>query len=122
MPRSRHEGAVASEKYDAINFSSSVQEPLSLLKGTMKKYQSPNGANWGGLDDPKINSLGDEIMATFDPTKQDELLKQVHEQMVADAARVFIVSDLNPRALAPNLSGFKEAQSWFQDLTPIVVK
>jgi peptide/nickel transport system substrate-binding protein len=115
-------GAVAFPKYDAINFSSSVMEPLSLLKGTMKKYQSPSGSNWGGLDDPEINRLGEQVLATFDPAKQDDLLRQLHEQMTRDAARVFIVSDLNPRALAPNLSGFVQAQSWFQDLTPIVVK
>jgi peptide/nickel transport system substrate-binding protein len=34
---------------------------------------------------------------------------------------VFIVHDLNPRALSPRLKGFVQAQSWFQDMTPIVV-
>ena len=41
--------------------------------------------------------------------------------VVKDAARLFVVSDLNPRALSPKLSGYVEAQSWFQDITPIVV-
>jgi hypothetical protein len=35
--------------------------------------------------------------------------------------RLYIVHDLNPRALSPKLSGFVQAQSWFLDLTPIVV-
>ena len=54
-------------------------------------------------------------------TEQNKLLTQIHEMIVKDAARVFIVSDLNPRALSPKLSGFVQAQSWFQDITPIVV-
>ncbi len=35
---------------------------------------------------------------------------------------MFIVSDLNPRALSPRLKGFVQVQSWFQDITPIVVQ
>ena len=46
----------------------------------------------------------------------------MHERLVADAYEIFIVHDLNPRALSPKLKGFVEAQSWFQDLTPIVVQ
>jgi peptide/nickel transport system substrate-binding protein len=41
--------------------------------------------------------------------------------VVEDAGRVFIVHDLNPRALSPRVKGFVQAQSWFQDLTPISV-
>lgn len=114
-------GAVAYPKYDAINFSSAVMDPLSLLKASMKLYQAPNGTNWGSLDDPQIDTLGKQVLVTFDPAKQEALLKQIHHLISADAARLFIVSDLNPRALAPDLSGFVQARSWFQDLTPIVV-
>ena len=47
----------------------------------------------------------------------------MHAKLVADAlTRVFIVHDLNPRALSPKLKGFVQAQSWFQDMTPIVVQ
>jgi ABC-type transport system substrate-binding protein len=114
-------GAVAYPKYDAINFSSGALDPLSLLKAVMKVYQAPNGSNWGGLDDPQIDALGQRVLTSFDPAQQDALLKQIHHLFTADAARLFVVSDLNPRALAPNLSGFVQAQSWFQDMTPIVV-
>jgi peptide/nickel transport system substrate-binding protein len=53
--------------------------------------------------------------------KRDALLTQMNEAVVADASELYIVHDLNPRALSPKLSGFVQAQSWFQDLTPIVV-
>jgi peptide/nickel transport system substrate-binding protein len=45
----------------------------------------------------------------------------MHEIVVEDGGRVFIVHDLNPRALSPRVKGFVQAQSWFQDLTPITV-
>ena len=32
-----------------------------------------------------------------------------------------VVHDLNPRALPSNLREFIQAQSWYQDLTPITV-
>ena len=34
---------------------------------------------------------------------------------------IFIVHDLNPRAMWPKVEGFVQAQSWFQDLTPVSV-
>ena len=49
------------------------------------------------------------------------LLTQLHEYESQQALMVFIVHDLNPRALSPKLHGFVQAQSWFQDLTPITV-
>ena len=44
----------------------------------------------------------------------------VHE-VGRDGDTVFIVSDLNPRALSPKLLGFVQARSWFQDITPVAV-
>jgi peptide/nickel transport system substrate-binding protein len=32
---------------------------------------------------------------------------------------IFLVRDLNPRAMAPKVEGLVQAQSWFQDLTPV---
>ena len=37
------------------------------------------------------------------------------------AIMLFVTHDLNPRALSPKVKGFVQAQSWFQDLTPIEV-
>jgi len=34
---------------------------------------------------------------------------------------IFAAHDLNPRALSPKVHGFVQAQSWFQDLTPVSV-
>jgi hypothetical protein len=38
---------------------------------------------------------------------------------VNEAAWVWIVKDLNPRALGPKVRGFTPPQSWYVDLTPV---
>jgi ABC-type transport system substrate-binding protein len=116
------QGAVKYPQYDGINFSSGATDPLNFLKFVMGDYTSPNGANWGGFADPKLDELGHKALATFDDVERTKLVTEVHEITVADASRLFIVSDLNPRALSPKLSGFVQARSWFQDITPIVVR
>ena len=57
----------------------------------------------------------------FDATKREVLLEKMHETMVQQAPFIWVVHDLNPRALSPKVKGFVQAQSWFQDLTPITV-
>jgi peptide/nickel transport system substrate-binding protein len=112
-------GAVAHPEYHAINFSSASMEPLQFVKSFMKKFQTPGGSNWGGYYHPEVEKLLAAALESFDPEEQNNLIRQAHELAVADAAQVFVVSDLNPRAMAPNVKGFIQAQSWFQDITPI---
>jgi ABC-type transport system substrate-binding protein len=115
-------GAKKYSQYDAINVSLSSIEPVQgVMKGTMTRYQPPNGWNWGYFTDPEIDKMGEEALSTFDPEKRDTLIAKVHEKAVADAQEVFIVHDLNPRAMSPRVKGYVPAQSWFQDLTPVTI-
>jgi peptide/nickel transport system substrate-binding protein len=115
------QGAAKYPQYDAFNFSSGASDPVTFMKGFMTMYKAPLGSNWGGYSNPEVDALAQQVLASFDVDQQNKLLTQIHEMIVKDAARVFIVSDLNPRALSPRLTGFVQAQSWFQDITPIVV-
>jgi ABC-type transport system substrate-binding protein len=115
------QGAVKYPQYNALNFSSGATDPLNFVKTVMTKFRSPNGANWGGFSDPKVDDLAAQALSTFDDAARAKLIIALHEETVKDAIRLFIVSDLNPRALSPKLSGFVQAQSWFQDITPVVV-
>jgi ABC-type transport system substrate-binding protein len=115
------QGAVKYPQYDAINFSSGATDPLNYLKTVMSSYKAPNGANWGGYSNAKVDELALRALAIFDEAERDKVIAQVHEATSADAVRLFIVSDLNPRALSPKLKGFIQARSWFQDITPVVV-
>jgi peptide/nickel transport system substrate-binding protein len=71
---------------------------------------------------PEVDRLIEAGEQEFDLSKQNQLLAKVHEIIVEDAPWVFIVHDLNPRALNPKVKGFVQAQSWFQDLTPVWVE
>ena len=62
-----------------------------------------------------------QIFEEFDPAKRLALLTKLHEYESEQALMIFVVHDLNPRALSPKVHGFVQAQNWFQDLTPISV-
>ena len=49
------------------------------------------------------------------------LLAELHTRIVAQAMWIWVVHDLNPRALSPRVKGYVEAQSWLQGLTPVSV-
>jgi peptide/nickel transport system substrate-binding protein len=109
-------------QYNGINISRATQDPVNgLLRFTIKQQWAPSGGNWGWYGNQEVEDLVAEAMRTFDDEARDIILSKVHEIASRDAIMLFVVHDLNPRALSPKLKGFVQAQSWFQDLTPIVV-
>jgi peptide/nickel transport system substrate-binding protein len=115
-------GGAATSGYDALNVSlAPIDAAQGVIKIGMTRFAPPSGSNWGGYSNPEVDAWGEEALAEFDKTKRDALLTKMNDQASKDAVEVFIVHDLNPRALSPKLSGFVQAQSWFQDMTPIVV-
>jgi len=108
---------------DGYNGSRALLDPLSaLIKPVWKAHWSPAGSNWGHFYDPEIEDLVGQILAEFDDQKRLALLTRLHELENDRALMIWVMHDLNPRALSPKLSGFVQAQNWFQDLTPIVVQ
>jgi peptide/nickel transport system substrate-binding protein len=82
----------------------------------------PHSVNIMPYLNPDVDRLIEAGEQEFDLSKQNQLLAKVHETIVDDAPWVFIVHDLNPRAMSPKVKGFVQAQSWFQDLTPVWVE
>ena len=70
---------------------------------------------------PRWTSWSPTVLAEFDTAKRTELLTRLHEMMNEEAVMIFVAHDLNPRAMSPKVKGFVQAQSWFQDLTPVTV-
>lgn len=104
----------------AINLGYVTADPfLGLTRFAYGRYIAPNGVNWGGYANPKVDQAIDQIRATFDTKVQDRLLAGVHQQMVDDALMLWVVHDTNPHALSPKVKQFVQAQHWFQDLTTI---
>lgn len=110
----------AGKGISAINLGYVTADPFyALTRFAYGKYIAPNGVNWGGFDDAKVNEAIDKIRQTFDPKAQDKLLAYVHERMVDEALMLWVVHDTNPHALSPKVKSFVQAQHWFQDLTTI---
>jgi hypothetical protein len=50
------------------------------------------------------------------------VIAEAHALAVAEAPWVWIVHDLNPRAVSAKVKGFHPAQSWSQDFTSITME
>ncbi|MDQ7970541.1 MAG: ABC transporter substrate-binding protein [Oxalicibacterium faecigallinarum] len=104
----------------AINLGYVTADPFyGITRFVDSRYVAPNGVNWGGYNNPKVDGWLDQIRTSFDVKKQDALLAQVHQTMVDDALMLWVVHDVNPHAISPKVKGFVQAQHWFQDLTTI---
>ena len=54
-----------------------------------------------------------------DPAKIAGLLRAAHERLVDNPPWLWIVHDLNPRAMSRRVRGFVSPQSWFIDLARV---
>lgn len=107
---------------NGINISRAAQDPwYGLIRHVTKTQWAPAGANWGHYSTPAMEDLVTRIGEEFDGGKRLVLLKQLNEQMNDQAVLLWVAHDVNPRALSPKVKGFVQAQSWFQDLTPITI-
>jgi ABC-type transport system substrate-binding protein len=79
----------------------------------------PTSSNWGHWKNEKFDEVLNKIELTFDPGAIAGAMKAANEILVDDPPWLYIVHDLNPRAMSPKVKGFVQAQSWFQDLTPV---
>jgi peptide/nickel transport system substrate-binding protein len=118
-------GAHAPENKGAhgTNNSWSLADPDFGFIGLMESSKiAPAGNNWGNVKDPVFDALSVKIRAAFDPAEQDRLVGEMHTRMVDEAVWIWVVHDLNPRALSPRVHGFVQARNWVQDLTTVEMK
>jgi ABC-type transport system substrate-binding protein len=115
-------GAEKNPDFDGLNFSRGLLDPVNaIIKLVGKAYWAPAGSNWGHYENPDAEALIARIFNEFDDEKRLGLLTKLHELEGRQAVMIFVVHDLNPRAMSPKVQGFVQAQSWFQDLTPVSV-
>src|SRR5882762_9108615 len=108
--------------YDGLNFSRGLLDPVNaIIKLVGRFYWAPKGPNWGHFESPETEALIAQIFDEFDGEKRLSLLSELHELEGRQAVMIFVVHDLNPRAMSPKVQGFVQAQSWFQDLTRVSV-
>lgn len=115
-------GVDTAPNVDGINVSRALLDPINGMTRFMQKAQwAPQGGNWGHYGSDEAEAMVKAAFNEFDPAKRDALLVALHEKMVDEAVMLWGVHDINPRAISPKVQGFVQAQSWFQDLTPITV-
>jgi len=107
----------------STNSSYFSQDPFTaLIRHLDSSLMPPKGTNWGYYQDAELDKLFQAIRSTFDPAMQTQAIQRAHEKIVDDALFLFVAHDVNPRALAPKVKGFVQAQNWFQDLAPVVME
>jgi peptide/nickel transport system substrate-binding protein len=102
----------------AMNVSYGFIDPFSTFTRFFHSgSQPPKSQNIMPYINPEVDHLIEAAELEFDLSKQNQILAKAHAIIVEDAPWVFIVHDLNPRAMSPKVKGYIQAQSWFQDLT-----
>jgi peptide/nickel transport system substrate-binding protein len=113
--------APQSHGVDGVNNSLGYVDPSTMFRYFCSDAFSPVNQNWGHFSTPATDDLLRRAMRTFDAEQQTELIAQAHARVVDEAPWLFIVHDLNPRAMSPKVRGFQPAQSWSQDFTHITM-
>jgi peptide/nickel transport system substrate-binding protein len=106
----------------ALNFSSPSSDVSQLARYFAMEYFSPNGFNFAHWTDDKFVSAMSTLAGSTDAATITASYRAAHERLVDNPPWLFIVHDLNPRAMSPKVQGFVSAQSWFQDLTLVSMK
>jgi peptide/nickel transport system substrate-binding protein len=102
----------------AMNVSYGFIDPFSAFTRFFHSgSQPPKSQNIMPYINPEVDQLIEAAELEFDLSRQNQILAKAHAIIVDDAPWVFIVHDLNPRAMSPKVKGYIQAQSWFQDLT-----
>jgi ABC-type transport system substrate-binding protein len=95
--------------------------------GVMARYFSaanfsPNGFNFEQWKDDEFEAALKTISEATDPNVISAAYRKAHERLVDNPPWLYIVHDLNPRAMSPKVKGFVSPQSWFVDLTLVSVQ
>jgi peptide/nickel transport system substrate-binding protein len=73
----------------------------------------------GALQRSTADALCNKASLEFDIGKQDQAIAELHQYVVDQAMWIWVVHDLNPRALAPKVKGFVPPQAWYVDLSAL---
>ncbi len=107
---------------DALNISLVSSDISQMARWFWSGNFTPKGSNWGHWKNEEYDAILAEIQTSTDPSGMEAKIARLNEIVVDEAPWLWIVHDLNPRAMSKDVKGFVSAQSWFQDFTPVTVK
>ena len=103
----------------ALNTSSPSSDIGILARYFLATSFSPAGFNWEHWRDDAFEQDMKELAEATDAATIDTAFQHAHERLVDDPPWLYVVHDLNPRAMSKRVRGFVPVQSWFVDLTRI---
>ena len=101
----------------ALNVSSASTDLGMMARYFAAANFSPAGNNFEQWKDDKFETALDTAAKATDPATIQASYRAAHERLVDDPPWLYIVHDLNPRALSKQVHGLVSAQSWLIDLT-----
>jgi ABC-type transport system substrate-binding protein len=101
----------------AVNVSSPSSDVGVMARYFSSANFSPNGFNFEQWKDDVFDKALATLSEATDTAEIETAYRAAHERLVDNPPWLFIVHDLNPRAMSKNVRGFVSAQSWFVDLT-----
>jgi peptide/nickel transport system substrate-binding protein len=107
---------------DALNISSPSMDVATMARYLLSANGSPNGANWGHFKSEAYDRIINAVEKNPDPEAMRKGVIAAHQIIVDEAPYLFVVHDLNPRAMSPKVQGFTQAQSWFQDFVKVYME
>lgn len=109
--------ATRQQGFHAINIAIPTIEPTVGWVIYDSALVNPRGVNWGYYNSPAVDGALRNMRLAFESAAQNAAMAKLHEVLVDEAAALFVVHDLNPRAYSARVEGFVQAQNWFQDYT-----
>jgi peptide/nickel transport system substrate-binding protein len=106
----------------AINISSPSSDVGVMARYFSSANFSPSGSNFEQWKDDEFDDALKTIEEATDPKAISAAYRKAHERLVDNPPWLYIVHDLNPRAMSPKVRGFVSPQSWFVDLTLVSVQ
>lgn len=102
---------------DAVNISLTFIQEVSWSTA----FASGSPLNLTRYSNPEVDRLLGDSLKEPDLARRSAIYAQIVGLIDRDAPWLVVVNDRNPRALAANVHGFVEPQSWFVDLTTVSV-
>ena len=106
----------------ALNPSSPSSDPSVAARYFLQAFVPPNGFNWPQWRDEQFETAFNRLERASSPAEFNAAYAAAHERLVDNPPWLYIVHDLNPRAMSRRVRGFTSAQSWFQDLVTVEVQ
>jgi len=106
----------------SLNISSPSSDPSVMARYFAAAGAPPNGFNFAQWKDDAFEAAFARLAAAVDPKVVAEATAVAHERLVDNPPWLYIVHDLNPRAMSSKVKGFVSPQSWFVDLTLVSMR